>query len=281
MSKKLLLIPVYGLANRMRAIESAIQLSKKFNLSLTIKWVCTPQVLNCRFDNLFQPIQEINIVNKKNVGFLHSEPFSYHYPKYLYYISNYYQRLNYDRTFWQNDFDSLKEFHKQKEINENKILIESFSDFTLGKISFSHFKPLPFLQHEIDKKVSKLGSNSVGIHIRRTDNKKSIEASPISLFEKMIINEIEINQDVKFYLSSDDDLIKETLYNKYPEYIITERNKTDRNTVEGIQEALIDLYTLSRTSRMIGSYWSSFSEVASQINGIPLTIITKDNFNGI
>ena len=45
----ILLVPVGGLANRMKAIDSAIKLSRKTNSELHIIWF-KDRGLNCRFD---------------------------------------------------------------------------------------------------------------------------------------------------------------------------------------------------------------------------------------
>lgn len=49
------LVPVGGLANRMRAIDSAVALSRQCGSELHIVWFKDPG-LNCRFDQLFAPI---------------------------------------------------------------------------------------------------------------------------------------------------------------------------------------------------------------------------------
>ena len=51
------LVPVGGLANRMRAIDSAVALSRQCGSELHIVWFKDPG-LNCRFDQLFAPIDQ-------------------------------------------------------------------------------------------------------------------------------------------------------------------------------------------------------------------------------
>ena len=55
-----MLVPVGGLANRMKAIDSAIKLSRKTNSELHIIWF-KDRGLNCRFDQLFEPIDLPNV----------------------------------------------------------------------------------------------------------------------------------------------------------------------------------------------------------------------------
>jgi hypothetical protein len=62
------LVPVGGLANRMKAIDSAIALAREVNTGLQIIWY-KDQGLNCRFDELFQQIHVDNI-RLKEASFL-------------------------------------------------------------------------------------------------------------------------------------------------------------------------------------------------------------------
>jgi hypothetical protein len=49
-----------------------------------------------------------------------------------------------------------------------------------------------------------------------------------------------------------------------------------RNLQKGIQDAVVDMYCLAGCQKIIGSYFSSFSEVAAQINGIELNQIYQE-----
>ena len=55
----------------------------------------------------------------------------------------------------------------------------------------------------------------------------------------------------------------------------TDNRNFIHNDPRGIQDAVIDLYSLANCRKLIGSYWSSFSEVAAQLRGIEL-VIAKD-----
>ena len=46
-----------------------------------------------------------------------------------------------------------------------------------------------------------------------------------------------------------------------------------RDTLAGMQDAVVDLFCLSRTRKLLGSYWSSFSDMAAELSGIPLQIV--------
>lgn len=60
-------VPVGGLANRMRAIDSALRLAADCHTGLRIVWF-KDHGLNCRFDELFQPIEAAIPTEVKDAG---------------------------------------------------------------------------------------------------------------------------------------------------------------------------------------------------------------------
>ena len=79
----------------------------------------------------------------------------------------------------------------------------------------------------------------------------------------------------KFFLATDDKKIIFQLYKIFKERLIVyNRNmENDRNTKEGIQNDLIDLYLLSKNKIFIGSRVSTFTEVAWFLGGCSKNII--------
>lgn len=66
------------------------------------------------------------------------------------------------------------------------------------------------------------------------------------------------------------DEVKESLKSKYPNRIITLMDDTDRNSLEGMKFAMVDLFCLSKTRKIIGSVASSYSQIAAEIGGIEI-----------
>lgn len=64
------------------------------------------------------------------------------------------------------------------------------------------------------------------------------------------------------------DEVKESLKSKYPNRIITLMDDTDRNSLEGMKFAVLDLFCLSKTKKILGSVGSSYSQIAAEIGGI-------------
>jgi len=156
----------------------------------------------------------------------------------------------------------------QKKLKYKKsVFLES--DFSFFSSDTNYLYPTNELKEIIEKNTRDF-NNTIGLHIRRTDHFPAIEKSPLSAFIESVKREIATDPDVSFYLSTDSIEVKEQLIHLFANRIITGSFELTRTTVPGVQNALVDLYSLSKTKKIIGSYGSSFSEMASKIGGIKL-----------
>ncbi|NJK87705.1 MAG: hypothetical protein HC906_18745 [Bacteroidales bacterium] len=96
------------------------------------------------------------------------------------------------------------------------------------------------------------------MHIRRGDHIKSKKHSPLEAFMKQMKNEIKDHPDCCFFLATDSVSEEEILKREFGERIIVHQKILDRNTEQGIIDAVIDLLCLSSTNKIIGSHYSSF-----------------------
>ena len=85
--------------------------------------------------------------------------------------------------------------------------------------------------------------------------------------------ELEVHPDTLFYLATDDLKEETRIREAFPGKILSNENRClRRDSREGMQDALCDLYCLAATRRIIGSYFSSFTDIAADMRGIPLVI---------
>ena len=111
--------------------------------------------------------------------------------------------------------------------------------------------------------------------LRRTDNTVSMAHSTPEGFRRAMDREIQRDFKVRFFLATDDDELKRTLLQEYPDRIITQRNEVRRDTLDGMRHAVVDLWCLAATRRLIGSYWSSFTDTAAELGRIPVEIVRE------
>lgn len=134
----------------------------------------------------------------------------------------------------------------------------------------NRFKPVDF----VSEKLFDLPSPTIGVHIRCGDNKKSVQTSSLDRFVKKMKQCLNMQPQNLFFLATDEPAVEIKLKEIFPEKIITfTKSSFDRKKKICIQEALVDLLMLSRCDRILGSFWSTFSEYASMFRGIELYIV--------
>ena len=277
-TKKLILVPVGGLANRMKAIDAAVALTQETDMHLHIIWF-RDSGLNCRFDQLFEPFN-LNHVTVKEASWMDKVIYDRPRRKNLN-IPRIFQRVLLDSCIYEEEATQLfyQHFDFPAWVKNQNVYIASCVYFYPQTInpSFCIFKPHKYIQDQIDTYCQSFTDPTIGIHIRRTDNIASITNSPTELFVEQMNREIQNNKDCLFYVATDSEKEKEHLKSIFKERIITFPRVANRNSVSGIQDALVELYILSRTKKIYGSIHSSYSETAAQISGIHCELIKKQS----
>ena len=263
-------VPVGGLANRIRSIQSAISLSG--DDELRIYWF-KDQGLNCNFYQLFEPIPLQN-VTLKETNLWDKLCFDRPRKKNLY-VPLVFQKLHFDACLYENQTKVGYINYKHWKDMHTSVYLASYNQFYTVTTDLNRlFIPIPHIQKKIDDACSSHSAYTIGIHIRRGDHNIAIQKSPINLFITAMENAIDQNPQTNFYLATDSESDKQLLKNKFGNRIITSQQAAERNTTSGIQNAVVDLYALSKTHTIFGSYYSSFSEIAAQLGNNKLHILT-------
>lgn len=274
MPDKITLEPYGGLANRMRAIDSAFELADICNADLEVKWEMSFE-LNCPFNRLFEIPENIELHEYHINGLVKRtrDNVVKNLAKIGIYLPSGYDIYLHDREI-ESYIENNTDFRELLDTT-GSVYIRTVHRFYATDNSFNIFKPVPELQDKIAKLTASFSLNTVGVHIRRTDNTESIRHSPLKDFIACMQLETEVNPDTMFFLATDSIEVEDTLKVTFPDRIITYPKVLTRNTEEGIQDALVDMYCLSKTSKIFGSHYSSFSEVAAQLNNIKLNQIYR------
>ena len=283
-NKQILYIePIGGLANRMRVIASAFKLKKEFDCEIFCIWNENSE-LNAPFDKLFGHIEGLNIISKskkmKKLISTFSAKSSWRTKSiFRLLVKIYNKRFGFDFSIHERDvrsernivYDILK---NNKDVAIYVCTCHPFANWDTEDLNFNPVKEIIEKIEFIHKQFSQY-SEVIGLHIRRTDNVTAIEHSPIELFVCEIENKIRENNNVGFFLATDDKDIEYLLQKLYPNKIIVEQKNLRRDSLEGIQDAIVDMFSLSKTSMIYGSYWSSFSSMAGKISGVECVLLRK------
>lgn len=268
--------PHSGLANRLRVMVSALSFAEKVNQDLIIYWE-KDSGLNCDFFELYSANKKLNVrspdikarildrmKNKGLIKLLFNK---------LYKIDFSLFDNDFRKFVWSTNTDNIDMSLIPK--NVRNYYIKACNEFSFDAAYLQYFTPVKNVQDLIDKELLHFPAKIIGVHIRRTDNDKSIEESPIHLFIEKIKKDLLADPDTHYFLATDDPDVEKELLELFPSSILRSKKDFSRDTEEGIIGAMVDLYCLAATTKIYGSYWSSFSSLAAFIGNIPLLVIKK------
>ena len=263
------LIPYGGLGNRMRTISSVYKYAQENGHELVVYWN-RQKDFNQSFSNLFKRIDNLKVVDRV-IGFNHNNP----------YKLNLFIPLLFDKILNRKSHYFIKEkdlepiMEEAVKNNQKEITISSCYQhgemFPLDKL----FIPNDNIYKTINETYKLFSKQTIGVHIRRTDNIQSINFSKPEMFEKKINTLFEENSDAKVFLCTDDHVIKNELKTMFGNRIITYDSKLNRYSPKGINDAVVELFLLAKTNVIWGSFNSSYTDIASKIYNIERIIVTE------
>jgi len=266
---RLTVVPQGGLCNRLRVILSALYLSRGMREGFVcVEWAENREC-SARFSDLFEPFEEeffrVQPLQWKNIPPMRR---NLHVQELL-------RRFFYDRQFVNYSYLQEPDLLTASLQKAAKVYVSTC--YEIAPFPSSLFRTLR-LQRELESEVEELtagfGDHMVGVHIRRTDNKQSRSVSTDDDFRKAMTREIEAQPGTLFFLATDDLELKMALQEEFPGRILRQHiADVRRDTLGGMRQAVVDLFCLSRTHKILGSYYSSFSETAAEIGNLPLEVV--------
>lgn len=155
-------------------------------------------------------------------------------------------------------------------------LIITHSRFHPSPRPFAAFRPARPLAPAIARHTRAFGRRTVGVHIRRADNDVAIATSSTAAFLDRMRAEVAAAPGTTFFVATDSPADEARVRRAFPDRVLAHQPKSlDRGRPEAARDAVIDLYCLARTRRLLGSHWSSFSETAAAIRGIELVVVGR------
>jgi hypothetical protein len=260
--------PIYGLANRMLALDSAIALARDIGMQVRVRWIGTKD-LGCRFTDIFEigePIAEVVEGNRLTAfGRVGGRLRKWAGRESDLDFDAYTVRDMRNRRF---DWMSLKDMPG--------FSLASFDRFYRSARPHDALRPIEPIRTLVAQAVARF-DNTIGVHIRRGDNAWSRDGSPTGLFIKRMNTAVADDEGTTFFLATDDPSVEAELQAAFPgRIIIHPKRSLDRRTATAIQDAAVDLYSLAATRRILGSHISTFSIVAAEIGGIANDVVQRD-----
>lgn len=137
-------------------------------------------------------------------------------------------------------------------------------------VHLRNLKPSPIVKDFLQRRTASVDwSNAMGVHIRRTDNKKSIEGSPLENFLKRMHE----NTTAFYVIATDDPKVREQLTLEFGDRCLFPAIVLARKTEEGMIHGVVDFFALTKCKEIWGSYWSSFSDIAARYGNLKCDIV--------
>ncbi|MCH5181522.1 MAG: hypothetical protein J1F06_02730 [Prevotellaceae bacterium] len=265
----LIIVPQGGLCNRLRVVLSALHVLRSAPTAAPLR-ICWRRADECgaRFEDLFEPFSESQIhisgcpfhlrpVTRRNL----------HLPALWRTIDFDYQQKNFHASC-ENIFELLNKWRR--------LYISTCYPLTDYPVNIcTALRLRPALQERVDRLADRFDSHTIGLHIRRTDHRESIRRSTDKAFFRAIDETIARTPETNFFLATDCADTKHRLLQCYGRRIFTHDAPLSRDNREGVEAAAVDLFTLARTSRLYGSWYSSFTDMAAEIGSIEKNVITR------
>lgn len=265
----LLLVPEGGLANRMRAIGSAYNLCRSVGSKLQVIWFQS-WGMRAPFAALFKSVND-DVMNIREANAL--DNLLYQTPRrHNLWIPRLPQRFMFHGRIYANQVTPLKRavFDFASWCKNDKCYLSCYQEIpppsTDNSLYISMFRPNTRIVEKIMALSHGFSANTIGMHIRRTDNAISRAKSPLELFVNKGKEELSRHSDMKIFLATDDEDVKREMVSIFGcNHIITASTAASRDSTEGICDGLADMFTLARCKKIYGSAGSSFSEMAATL----------------
>ena len=170
----------------------------------------------------------------------------------------------------ENEFTQYMEKRASNLLTYRRILIYAWHMFRYS-CDIGWLKPAPHILPRIVELKEQFTPNTVGIHLRGTD---WTYFPPVEKIIARMRTEIELDPQVKFFFASDGDRAGNSIVELFGDRLIRATNhrnpRSVRKTVQGQENAVVDLLGLANSSRIIGAKYSSFPLTAALIYNKPI-----------
>lgn len=278
--------PRGGLCNRMQVIAATHTIAAQLSKCAEIVWVVDWE-MGARYDELFEPIEDMPLTTYRWMGaeregsILERARASYYsvaQRRPIRWLNRQLRRLEFDLIIGNEDTKGRLAESKIAAIQRSKkALMVTNHEFIKPDIAYaSLFTLQPKLKELVDVAVKDITDHTIGVHIRRGDHGRAIKQSPENAFRRVIEEEIKENPNATFFLATDSAETKKSFQKEFSDRILSNDVPLTRKSTSGLQGAIIDLYGLARTKKILGSQVSTFSSMAAKIGEIPLVRVSSE-----
>jgi len=289
-------LPTSGLANQLRGLTSAMLMAEDLGRELHLSWNEHQDMPDTSLSDLFsEPTLKPSTLSASSFSRLEQWRFCHRNREVLSLRDQLKRSVLPHHQFNSIGCDMVATgIHPASQ----RILISSYYSYSLRRTSdaafyrrrnraYQNFAPTPELDQAIEKfVVDAFGDHTLGIHLRTGISIRNAKMGihdgnhfwpdgiPFEKFFALIDEEIAAHPGTKILLATDNLSVCAPLLSRYEDRIIMYPKATDdgmvgRSSLADHKNALIDLFLLARTQKMIGTYNSTFSYEAAVIGDVP------------
>lgn len=284
---------MHGLGNRMRAIASSISFCTSTARVPVLIWESDAH-FSAGFDKIYD-FKNLTVVS----NFKPTWPFE--------------NLKKWDKSWGEFQFYNYMEMEegaKKGELIKNNpemhiyykgaYILEApqYSSWELDNENLRKLKPVREVTNVLKKLEDEGLRTAIGVHIRNRTLAQDIknvdfndeygkkasaemehwrEQSSISNFiEEMDRIIEEEDSEAKFYIATDTKELIPEIESRFPGKVLYIPRNCDSRDSECVVYAMIDVYALSRTRRLLGSNWSSYTEMAERLGGLKAELAGQD-----
>lgn len=265
----LIVKPNGGFANRMRALASASVIAKRAKRTLAVDWIAAPpDMVVPNFSDIFESGVETMeslclpndiLADGDNIGKFGISTYNAWDLAQMYGLP---KKIEADTARYVYLQSGSSVFPLDGDLDE---IVAEYSAF------YRQLVLIPAIRKKIEDFTNKnfKGHTVIGVHVRSfstgaADDGFGKGTPKLDLFKEILDDTMKKNGQVKFFVASDSlDLVAQ-LDNNYAGRVITYPiPKVDRDTVEGVLDAVTQWYILGATDYIVGTFQSSFSDEAA------------------
>ena len=267
-----------GVGNRIIPIGCMLAMATELNYRPVVFWECADVIGQAKFKDLFDdtnlPFELVEGYEARIIGtsLFHKDVVPLNLPKRMITkLTELFFMNQYDKRIWFGPVYEYQPF-RDKPVTDllkySKILINGSRVLSYA-YDLSWLKPAAHIVPHIVELKKQFTPNTVGVHVRGTDY---IPDTPIEATIEKMHAEVELDPTVKFFFASDGDKRGERVMDIFGDRLIVYKHtrNTERRTLQGNENAMVDLFGLAATSRIIGLRFSSFATLAALIGNKPL-----------
>lgn len=272
--------PLAGLGNRIQVLASAYFLAEKYQKKLCILWNNDGH-LAADFEDIFEAVPNVRVVRVTTDGY-RAKPF-------LSLKSERLRKKLMSKCSFTTEVDLWAGMDQQEMFlmvdegvrNADDVYIKSWEYFapvyTDAEITLDFLTPSEKVMLRGKTVFDEIGVNTVGVHIRRTDHEKAIANSPTEAFFAEMQKELERDGNCRFFVATDDRNEEREILSRFGEKVLVKENKSwGRTQTDGMLDACVDLWALSKCRKILGSQGSTFGRIAAKLGNSRLEIVTKE-----